>query len=82
MRSVLEDATLPPLSLHKALALNGVTVIIAFMHGKIHFLRYLEGLREKKENQHCNSQEEDVKYLPVSAPNTSITKPQYKYSFF
>lgn len=28
--------------------INAVTVIIAFMHGEVHFLRYLEGLREMK----------------------------------
>lgn len=28
--------------------INGVTVIIAFMHEEVHFLRYLEGLREMK----------------------------------
>lgn len=37
MSWILEAATRP--HLHSALTLNGVIVIIAFMHGKVHFLR-------------------------------------------
>lgn len=50
MSRILEAATLLP-PLHSALTLNGVTVIIAFMHGKVHFLRYLEGLRGKRKKK-------------------------------
>ena len=50
MSRILEAATLLP-PLHSALTLNGVTVIIAFMHGKVHFLRYLEGPREKRKRE-------------------------------
>lgn len=81
MSWILEAATLLP-PLHSALTLNGVTVIIAFMHGKVHFRRYLKGLREKrkkKKKQGCVWHEKDGKYLTVSGQNTSVTEPEYKY---